>query len=511
MTPTKDFKTRFDTAKQFRKTAEPYLTDVLRYCAPGREHDFTASNTRVPAEHETDVFISIGEELAGDLAGDLVTYFTPSEVKWAEYQVMVPVPEDQVDAVMDLVEAREEQLADIITASNFYDMAPQWAFEAASHGTAAIWVDKAHLSQPIFFEAIPPHQIYLVPGHLGYLDRFRETRVLAETLPALFDGWDVSLTDEMLKKKMAKVGEMVTCVWGFWLDWKDPGNPQWRCEITVDGKRITPDAPLTLGPLAGTCPLLVGRFNPQIAKPWGRGPGWKALPDLRVLDTLDETVMAGLDQSLMSTIIYPDDGHLDLSEGIEAGRAYPASARFDRNSIFELTKSVNVDQGWFTEERIEDRLRRAFFQDGPRQRGDTPPTAAQWLDERRRVQQRLGKPSAPLWSELIYPMIQRIEYLAVKTGLMENAITLDGQTINVMPISPLQKAQNQDKVQVARSNLELAFSILQDQAGTVIDMVGTMKNIVKTSGDELTVIREEQTQPQPTTGTPANVATAPAA
>lgn len=506
MKPTKDFQTRLDAAKAFRKSAEPFIKDVLRFCRPGREHDFSTSNQRVPTEHDTDVFISIAEDLADDLAGDLITYYTPSEVKWAEYQVMVPIPEDQADAVMELVEAREEQLTDLFTASNYYDMAPQWAFEASSHGTPAIWVDKAHLAQPIFFEAIPPHQIYIVPGHLGFLDRFRETRVLADTLKALFDGWDVNLTDTQLVQKMSKPGVYVTCIWGFWLDWSDPGNPLWRCEITIDGKRITPETPLLLGPMAGSCPLLVGRFNPQVGKPWGRGPGWKALPDLRVLDKLDEVVLSGLDQSIMSTIIYPDDGHLDLSEGIEAGKAYPASARFDRNAIYDLSRSVNVDQGWFTEERVEDRIRRSFFQDGPRQRGDTPPTAAQWIDERRRVQQRLGKPSAPLWTELIYPMIQRVEYLAVKSGAMESAITLDGQSINVMPISPLQKAQNQDKVMVARSNLDMAVGILQDQAGTVIDMVATMKRIVKTSGDELTVIRDQQTQPAPAQGTPSNAA-----
>jgi hypothetical protein len=259
--------------------------------------------------------------------------------------------------------------------------------------------------------------------------------------------------------------------------------------------RVTPETPLELGPIAGSCPLQVGRFNPQVGRPWGRGPGWKALPDLRVLDKLDETVLAGLDQSVLNTIIYPDDGFLDLSEGIEGGRAYPAHRGFTRDQIYDLSRNVNVDQGWFTEERIEDRIRRAFYQDGPRQRGETPPTASQWLDERRRVQQRVGKPSAPLWTELIYPLIQRVEYLLVESGDMESAITHDGKSISVQPISPLQKAQNQDQVMVARSNLDLAFAILQDQTPNVIDPIMTLKNIVKTSGDTLTVVRDEQVMP----------------
>lgn len=487
--PGKDFSTRLSAAKRWRDSARPFIEEALKFCCPGREHDFSRRGSTT--EHDTDVFISLGEEMAGDLAGDIVTYYTPSEVQWAEYLVTMPVPEEDADAVTGIVQEREDDLFKLIQASNYNDIAPQWAFEAASHGTPALWVQKAHLMQPIHFEVVPPHQLLIVPGHLGYLDRFRESPVPASTLKALFDGWGgIDLADERIVVKQKKPGATCTVIWGFWLDWEDPGRPMWRCEITVDGIRVTPADPLTLGDLAGSCPLLVGRFNPQAGRPWGRGPGWKALPDLRVLDKVDETVLSGLDQSLLNTIIYPDDGFLDISDGLEAGKAYPAHRGFTRDQIYDLSRNVNVDQGWFTEERIEERIRRAFYQDGPRQRGETPPTAAQWLDERRRVQQRLGKPSAPLWSELIYPLIQRVEYLGVESGDLPEAITHDGQAISVLPLSPLQKAQNQDEVMVTRSNLDLAFAAFQDQTASVVDTVATMKNIVKASGDKLLVIRD---------------------
>lgn len=489
--PSKDFSTRYSAAKRWRDAARPFIEEVLKFCCPGREHDFSRKGGMT--EYDTDVFISLGEEMATDLAGDLVTYYTPSETQWAEYLVTMEVPEDQADVITSIVQDREDKLFTLIQASNYNDIAPQWAFEAASHGTPGLWVQKAHLTQPIHFEVVPPHQLLIVPGHLGYLDRFRETPVQASTLKALFEGWDdVNLSDPKIKAKMEKPGAMCTVIWGFWLDWSDPGRPMWRAEITIDGLRVTPSEPLTLGDLAGSCPLLVGRFNPQAGRPWGRGPGWKALPDLRVLDMVDETVLSGLDQSLRNTIIYPDDGFLDLSEGLEAGKAYPAHRGFTREQIYDLSRNVNVDQGWFTEERIEDRIRRAFYQDGPRQRGDTPPTAAQWLDERRRVQQRLGKPSAPLWTEMIYPLIQRVEFLGVEAGELPEAITHDGKAISVQPISPLQKAQNQDEVMTTRSNLDLAVTVFQDQTANVIDPIATFQNIVKTSGDKLTVVRTEQ-------------------
>lgn len=493
MKPSEDFSTRYSTAKRWRDGIRPLIEEVFRYTCPGREKDFGRTRSDNKTVDETTTFTSLGEELAGDLGGDFVTYYTPAEVKWANYIVTAPIQEDQEKAVLAMVQEREDTMHALLQASNYNDIAPQWGFEAASHGTPALWSSFSHIAQPIHFEVVPPHELLLTPGHLGYLDRFREKRVLASSLVALFTGYDVNLSEPELVVKMKKPGATCVVCWGFWIDWSDPGNPMWHCEITVDQKPVVAK-PIILGTMAGACPLLVGRFNPRTGMPWGRGPGIKALPDLRTLDKVNETVLSGLDQSLMNTIIYADDGFMDLSEGIDAGRAYPAHRGFNREQVYDLSRSINTDQGWFTAERLEAQIRTAFFQDGPRQRGDTPPTAAQWLDERRRVQQRLGKPSAPIWSELIYPLVQRVEFMAVQMGRMPEAITHDGQSITVAPISPLQKAQNQDKVMVTRSNLELAMTLLADQLPNFVDVLGTLEDVKKASGDDLLKLHKEPVQ-----------------
>jgi len=494
-----DFKTRYEAAKKWRDVERPYLEEILSFICPGRENDFKATPDIQSVEEET--FMSLPEEMATDFASDMVTFYTPSEVNWTEYLVTLPVPEEAADQVQEIVNAREEDLYDMIQASNYNDVAPQVMFEL-NHGTTAMWVQKGHLSQPMFIETVPPNELFIVPGYMGILDRFRETWVGASTLTALFADWEVDLTDDALKKKIAKPGAKVKVCWGFWLDWKDPGNPLWRCEISVDGKRITAKEPLTIGPYAGSCPLLVGRFNPQIGRPWGRGPARKTLPDMRVLNAVDEAVLNGLDQALLNTTIYPDDGTLDLSEGIEAGRAYPAGRGFDRNQVWEMNKGVNLDMGFMSEDRLEGRIRSGFYQDGPRQTGDTPPTASQWMDERRRVQQRIGKPSAPLWRELFLPFIQRVEYLGVESGKIDGALTHNGDAISVLPISPLQKAQNQDKVMISRSNLDLGVQAFGEAFPEVIDVVKTFENIIEASGDELTAIKTQKEPPSDGTAPP---------
>lgn len=487
----KDFSVRLAAAEKWRQRERGYISEVLAFICPGREGDFDRKYEAMDDDPET--FMSLPEDLAMDFASDLVTYYTPSEVTWTEYMVMVAVEENQVKAVNKVVSEREKDLFQLIQASNYNDVATQIMFEA-NHGTVAMWVQQGHLSQPMYVESVPPNELLITPGHMGILDRFRQKWMLTQHLPTLFSDDDYDLSDPALQKRISTPGDECHVTWGFWLDWSDPGNPVWKSQVTVDKKAIS--GIMDIGPYAGSCPLLVGRFNPQTGRPWGRGPGRKALPDMRVLNALDEGVLDGLDQALRNTLIYSDDGFLDLSEGVEPGRAYAASRGFSRDQIYEMQRGTNIDLGHYSQDRLEERMRGAFYQDGPRQRGDTPPTATQVIDERRRVQIRIGKPSAPLFTEFFLPFIQRVEFLGTQAGEFDGPLTHAGDVIKVLPISPLQKAQNLDKVMTARSNLDLGMQTFGPEGfAQVVDPVKTFENVISASGDEITVIREEEETP----------------
>jgi hypothetical protein len=485
--PSQDFEHRYSTAKRFRDDVREDITDVYRFCANDRRDEFTRT-VSTQATQEADIFFSMAEEFASDFAGDLFSYFTPSETEWVEMEYLIPVPEKEVEAVQAQIDARESLIMDTIKASNYYDIGPAVFFEA-NHGTIGMWAAKGHSTQALYCECVPASELLVVPGHMGILDRFREKTVAAQHLVATLPGADLSHPD--LQKKMKKAGETVKVIWGFWVTWDDPGNPRWMREVTVDDKVVMPAE--VLGPLAGSCPLLVGRFNPRPNRPHGRGPGRKALPDLRTVDKIEEVILAKLDEALNPSIAYSVDGTLDLSGGFIPGTAYP-KAPSTKQAIEVIETQARLDYGFHSLADFTARLREAFYQDGPRQRGDTPPSATQVVYERDRVQQRLGKPSAPIWSEFVKPFIQRVEYILTEEGVLDGQITANGDAVALQPISPLQKATNADKVLTTRANLDIALGAFGEAAAQVIDPIATMQNIKDASGDTLMVIREELPQ-----------------
>lgn len=493
--PSDDFKHRWDAAKKERDQIDSDLKEILRFCAPDRVHDFDQKGGRTPKPDEVTTFTSLGEECATDLAGDIVNYYMPSETRWSGFEVTAPIPEEAADQVLAVVQAREDELFDMFDASNLNDIKPQIGFEVASHGTPALWVADGHMSQPISVEVIPVHEVYLTVGHRGYVDRFRKKFVMTDYLAAELP--DMNLDQAPIRALLAKKGTWAEVIWGFWLDWSEPANPRWIREVTVDGTRVSEERE-DIGPINGACPMLVGRFNPRPGRAWGRGPGWKALPDLLVLDKIKEVVLGKLDEQLDPAWTYVDDGVLNFDNGIVGGLGYP---RKSDQVPTPLLAPANLDYGFFTEGEITRSIEKAFYQDGPRQRGDTPPSATQWVDERRRVQARLGMPSAPLFTELFAPLMQRFEALAVMQGRLDQAISLDGSAINIRPVSPLQRSRNQDKALISRSNIEFAAGVLGEQFGQVIDGLKTVQNHISATGDELTAVQSRQAQQ---TGTPPN-------
>ncbi len=483
---TDEFKKRFGAARAHRREfIEQAGREVYKFCFNGRESEW---DDRVKGDREgEEIFTDFPATIAEDFYGELFSTMTPENAPWAEYEAGNAVDPDDESQVTDELTSFEAIVAKSIRSSNYYDEGPV-AFQDAVVGTVALWVERPSLSAPILCRAIPISKIFLRLGPRGIEDRFFRERYFYSDLPAMFPG---AAFPREIDDKIKKGTGSASVIWGFWRNYEDLHNPMWRQSIRVDDKEIGLDK--EIGP-EGSCPMLVGRFNPVAGSAWGRGPGVRMLPTLRVLNEITRMNLEGMDKTLDPAYVYQHDGILDLSEGIEAGIGYPAMPG-TQNPITPIGLSGAMDYGFFSEERLQEIVRDGFYRDTI-QRGKTPPTASQYIGDEQKQTRRMARPAGKLWREIGVGLLSRVEFIEREAGgaLEKDDLTLlnSGKVI-ARPISPLERAQAREDVLVAQSILGMVNEgVGPEQAGLLIDGPKTYRNIKQTLKDRIVEFRTEE-------------------
>lgn len=477
-----NFDIRFEAAKRQRDAVEDDLKELYIFLFNGREREF--DTTRSKWTDPTEIYDSSSEVANLEFTGDLFSYATPESQKWVEFEVGTAIPEDQVEDAKEIVEQREDRIDLAIRTSNYYDVGPT-VFQEAGIGTIGAMVERPHLNRKIEVEPVPISQLYFTVGAQGVEDRFRKKLCFSRDIPILFPDFKPSRN---LKVKLDKPDATVWVCWGWWRDYSDLAFPRWVHMAKIEGEVAVEEQ--VIGP-EGACPLLIGRFNPIPNVPYGRGPGWMMLPEIRTINALREIVLNKMETSVDPAIIYTRDGLLDLTEGLEAGMAYPAMPG-TAQEIRELGLEGNLDYGLFTLDELVKTIRRGFFRQEDQQ-GKTPPSASQFLGEEQKSIRMMGRPAASVFNEFVKPLIARVEFLEVEAGNLEEQILLNDQAISVTPISPLVRAQAREQVIQAEGLMQTAFNYLGPEQGPlVIDGPVTMRRMKDRLGDEIVRFRENE-------------------
>lgn len=482
-----DFKQRLSAAKAHRKEyIEDAGREVYKFFFNGREREWddTASSDTDPEEIFTDMPSTVAEEFHGELFSTM----TPENAPWVEYEAGNAIEEDAAADANDQIAEFEKAISKALRGSNYYDEG-QTAFQDSVVGNVAAWVERPGLSLPLSIRALPISKCYFRLGPRGLEDRFFRERYYYADLKSLLPGAKFPREIEDKIKNSSRGRAQV--IWGFWRDYSDSMNPIWMQAVRVDDKDVGLDKKLGV---EGSCPMVVGRFNPVPGSAWGRGPGVRMLPTVRVLNEISRMNLEGMDKNLDPAFVYAHDGMLDLSDGIENGIGYPAMPG-TADSVKPIGLFGNLDYGFFSEERLEERIRIGFYRDTV-QRGKTPPSASQYMGEEQKQIRRMARPAAPLWREFGVGLLKRVEFLERANGGSLQGIEmpmLDSGKVIARPISPLERAQAREDVLVAQSIMGMAQEGLgPDQSALLIDGPKSFRNIKTKLKDKLVEFRTEE-------------------
>lgn len=435
----------------------------------------------------------IGAEVAEDFATEMMSAFFPKGTDWVESSAAgldLEAPE-KADLERD-AKARNGLIFGEIRRSNFEAEMGSTLDPHGSLGTIGLWIERKHTVLPIECSHIPVNELEINVGANGEVDeRCRVRHVRWSKLKRLIG--DVPLPkkvqDEYEKrKKNPKANEATVEVdWIYWrIDDSDP-DLAWQFVLLVDGEYV--DDMVLTG--EGSCPILVMRLAPDVDFAWGNGPSIKALQEYRVLDVITAGIQDSVDIAIRPPIGYPDDGVMDFEGGIESGKAYPMRPGSGRD-IANLAFEGSFDISFYTASDLERRIRRKHFADYPEQKGDTPPTATQWVDEMLRAQRRIGTQGNKFWREGPREVFLRFTWLMEADGIL-GPLEVDGERVTLEPNNPATQAADAQKLETAVNLTMTVKNLFPMTSQAAIDEYKTIENMKKLSRDETVVMRDSET------------------
>lgn len=485
----KECNQRLAAARSQKADVELDLREGYYFVRPRLANDVNSTRQSVRSRRETnadELATTLATEVAEDFATEVINAFMPPHFSWAQSRAGLALPEEAQKEINEAIKSHDKAVFSALRASNFDAELATALNPDGALGTVALYIDEGARVDPIRVQHIPIRELEIHVGPYGVDDRFIVRWVRGRAVQGLIGGRAWEKVPGKVKDHIKNKGnEPIEVRWGWWRDWSEENDVVWQAVLMVKGEMVE-DAELRGD---GACPLIVFRYSPDSASAWGEGPTLKSLPHLRVLDEIAKATQDRVDIAVNPPLAFPDDSAHSFEDGIEAGKAYPIRPGSGKD-IVPLYFAGDPQVGYYTLADLERSIRRLHFADYPEQRGDTPPTATQWVDEMVRSQRRIGTPGAKLWQEGPCEIFKRFAFLAYERGEARK-VEYDGKLVMLRPYNPAAKAQEHQEVQVALSLLGAAKGFFPETSQAAIDEHATIENMQKKMGDELVVLRDK--------------------
>lgn len=461
-------------AIQEKQLFQPNFDEAYSFMMPYRVRPSNTTGTTRPQD-ASENFTTLGEEVTTDFASDMADTFTPEHAQWAGIEVSSAVPEEiDADELEKAIAKEQSIIFDAITSSNFHESCKQGNKDlgVSAFGLA---IEKAGPGEPDHCQVIPLTELLILrapSGGLGF--RAWSRKLKARDVKATFPHLAGKFT-ERLKLALTKPADRTKfpVIQGCYRDYSVPAEYAWMIYTKIDGKVLESSRKIGVG----SANILVCRWDPDPMFAWGIGCGIKALGDFRELDETAYLKLKGMARIIDPPVGYTDDSVINLEGGLPNGVAIPM---LEGSKIEVIESEHSVEAVLFATKDPEDRVRRHFYLDEPKQPGKTPPTAYQWQDEALRRQRRLGTPAAPIWPEFLSEAFMRFRYLLVQRGTLQNGLPVGKAMLPISPMNPLKRAAQQEEAMATERSLTTLGNLFgQPLLPVIVDVGETCHRYVK--------------------------------
>lgn len=475
---------RISRARADRSVHAFRINEFYKLCAPYRVNVSSMASNRAPNAGAQDELFDREIQIAvNDFASDHGDYFFPDYKPWVKTKPGTDLQSTAAEKKFSSdLKKWEERFYDLIRQTDFYEQVHEVLIDVAGcAGGMSIPYQKP--TRPVRCHPILMANLLFDEGPFNDLDgRWQEFFVRKSDLKSVFP--TVTITDPKILSM--RDHENIRVIQGVVRSWPEDGLPVWDWMLLIgeqfETKPLIPQEPPG---------IIAGRWRHAPPSAWGPGPADLALAAGKTLDELALLNLKKLGKEADPPFSYEVDGVFNPAGGVNPGDYFGRrQGSKEPTPLYEPTNSQNL---YFDREALRMIIKRALYQDGPLQRGDTPPTATQWMGEEA-IKQRRARVRRRVYRELVLPTLQRFAWLFAVRGELE-PLRIDGKDVGVEFVSPLSKASDAEEVSNGVQFLGSAIQIFGETALASVDAEKTMQNWKNKLGDTTVEIVKPDDQP----------------
>lgn len=473
---------RINEARQERSRVARRLNDFYTLALPHRPLiSNQAARTQPNQDSQDDIFDQTLQQAVADYAADQIDFFTPDYKPWVKLKPGLQLSTSGERKFDEEQKKFEERLYDLIRETDFYEQQNE-IFSDVAGSAGGCSIPMAQANMPVRVQPILMGSLLFDEGPFNDLDfRGQEFWAKKSDIKQMFPTAEF---DRSFQSKRNDARLLV--VQGNYRDWEAKGGPRWRWVLYVDGRKIVDKALPSIAPPT----INIARWRNAPPSAWGPGPADLAISVARTLDELGYLNLKKLGKEADPPHSYENDGVFNPDGGIDPGTF--VARRAGTKAPEPLYTAVNSQNLYFDREILQMVVKKALFQDGPFQRGDTPPTATQWIDEKAQ-QQRRQFARRRIYREYVLPVLKRFVYVFSARGELP-PIQIDGQTIAAEFVNPLSKSSDADEVSASMQLTQSIVGMLGELGLAGIDVERTMESWKSKLDDDLLVLKAPDEQ-----------------
>lgn len=401
----------YEKLKGDRSTWDSHWRDVAEFIIPNKD---AINGYRTPGEKKfNDLFdgtaVHSNELLASALHGMLTNPTTP----WFGLTTGDSAL-DRDDEVRKWLQDSSRAMLNVMNNSNFQTEIHESYLDLGSLGTCSLLIDEDDIDV-VRFLSIPIYQGYIDENYKGQVSTF--VRCFQKPMKDIMDefGQDVFVLNnkEGLMKDLHREHEIIHVV----TENKDY-NPY---KLEVKNKKYSSVYVLKEKKMVlkeegfNTFPMAVARWTKISGEKYGRSPGMKALPDIKMINQMMKVTIRAAQKVVDPPLQVPDDG-------VATVRTTPGSISYYRagttDRIEPLVTGANINISMEIMEDVRTRIRSAFFIDQLQLR-EGPQMTATEVQQRTEEQLRLlGPILGRQHNELLKPLVDRVFEICLKRNVL---------------------------------------------------------------------------------------------